>query len=96
MLLAYWRYACDFLQAIFEKNYGIFDLEYFEVRFQLGVARLCQQLLSELSSIQFETLHRYYKQVEDVHVTFAHKYITIDTISAILTLTFQKLVYSID
>ena len=28
------------------------------------------QLLSEFSSIQFETLHTYYKNIEDVHVTF--------------------------
>ena len=54
----------------FWQNYGILDVDNFEVRFQKGVARLCNQLLSEFSSIQFETLHRYYKFIEDVYVTF--------------------------
>ena len=46
----------------------------FRVGFRLGfnilVASLCNQLLPEFSSNQFETLHRCYKHIEDVHVTF--------------------------
>ena len=45
------------------------DLDNFQVRLQYGVASLCNQLLPEFSSNQFETLHRYYKHIEDVHVT---------------------------
>ena len=32
---------------------------------------MCNQLLPGVSSNQFETLHRYYKHIEDVHVTFS-------------------------
>ena len=35
--------------------------------------RLCNQLHSEFSSDQFETLHRIYKHIEDVHVTFSRQ-----------------------
>ena len=45
------------------------DLDNFQVRLQYAVASLCNQLLPEFSSNQFETLHRYYKHIEDVHVT---------------------------
>ena len=45
----------------------------FQVRLQYWVASLCNQLLLEFSSNQFETLHRYYKHIEDVHVTFSRK-----------------------
>ena len=34
---------------------------------------MCNQLLSEFSIILFETWHRYYKHIEDVHVTFLTK-----------------------
>ena len=34
---------------------------------------LCNQLLSEFSSNQFETLRIYYKHFEDVHVTFCRQ-----------------------
>ena len=40
---------------------------------QYGVASLCNQLLSEYSGNQFETLHRCYKHIEDVHVTFCRR-----------------------
>ena len=80
----------------FEGKKIIFDLDNFEVRFQKGVARLCNQLLSEFSSIQFETLHRYYKHIADVHVTFCAQNIIFDEITSVLTLTFQTLVCSID
>ena len=50
------------------------DLDNFQVRLQVRlqywVASLCNQLLPEFSSNQFETLHRCYKHIEDVHVTF--------------------------
>ena len=54
----------------FWQNNGIFDLDNFQVRLQYGVASLCNQLLPEFSSNQFETFHRCYKHIEDVHVTF--------------------------
>ena len=49
------------------------DLDNFQVRLQYGVASLCNQLLPEFSSNQFETFHRCYKHIEDVHVTFSRK-----------------------
>ena len=45
----------------------------FQVRLQYWVASLCNQLLPEFSSNQFETLHRCYKHIEDVHVTFSRQ-----------------------
>ena len=57
----------------FLQNYGILDLDNFQVRLQYGVASLCNQLLQEFSSNQFETLHRCYKYIEDVHVTFSRQ-----------------------
>ena len=50
----------------FWQNYVILDLEYW-------VASLCNQLLPEFSSNQFETFHRCYKHIEDVHVTFSRQ-----------------------
>ena len=50
------------------------DLDDFQVRFQYGVASLCNQLLQEFSSNQFETFHRCYKHIEAVHVTFSRQY----------------------
>ena len=41
------------------------DLDNFQVRLQYGIASLCNQLLPEFSSYQFETLHRCYKHIED-------------------------------
>ena len=49
------------------------DLDNFQARLQCGVARLCNQLLPEFSSNQFETLHRCYNHIEDVHVTFSRQ-----------------------
>ena len=57
-------------KIIFDKSYGILDLDNFQVRLQYWVASLCNQLLPEFSSNQFETLQRCYKHIEDVHVTF--------------------------
>ena len=54
----------------FWQNYGILDLDKFQIRLQYGVASLYNQLLPEFSSNQFETFHRCYKHIEDVHVTF--------------------------
>ena len=53
----------------FLQNYGILDLDNFQVRLQYGVASLCYQLLPELSSNQFATVQTCYKHIEDVHVT---------------------------
>ena len=79
----------------FWQNYRIFNLDNYEVRPQYRAASLCNQLLSEFSSIQFEFLHRYYKHIEDVHVTFCWQKFFFDKIIAFLTLTFQTLVFSI-
>ena len=57
----------------FGQNYGILDLDNFQVRLQYWVASLCNQLLPEFSSNQFETMHRCYKHIEDVHVTFSRQ-----------------------
>ena len=57
----------------FRQNYGILDFDNFQVRLQYWVASLCNQLLPEFSSNQFETLHRCYKHIEDVHVTFSRQ-----------------------
>ena len=42
----------------FVQNYGILDLDKFQVRFQYWVASLCNQLLPEFSNNLFETFHR--------------------------------------
>ena len=57
----------------FWQNYSILDLDNFQVRLQYGVVSLCNQLLPEFSSNQFETLHRCYKHIQDVHVTFSRQ-----------------------
>ena len=69
----------------FWQNYGILELDNFQVRFQYWVASLCNQLLPEFSSSQFETFHRCYKHIEDVHVTFNKKKIIFDKITAFWT-----------
>ena len=57
-----------------QENYDTLDLDNFQVRLQVRlqywVASLCNHLLPEFSSNQFETMHRCYKHIEDVHVTF--------------------------
>ena len=60
-------------ESNFWQNYGILDLDNFLVRLHYWVAGLCNQLLPEFSSNQFETFHRYYKYIEDVHVTFGRQ-----------------------
>ena len=69
-------------ENIFLQNYDILDLDNFEVRHQYGVASLCNQLLPEFSSNQFETLHRCYKHIEDVHVTLNRQENNFDKITA--------------
>ena len=56
-------------ESNFLQNYSILDLDDFQVMLQYGVASLHNQLLPEFSSNQFETLHRCYKHIENVHVT---------------------------
>ena len=56
-----------------KNNFFIFDLDNFQVRLQYWVASLCNQLLPGFASNQFETLHRCYKYIEDVHVTFSRQ-----------------------
>ena len=46
---------------------------------------MCSQVPSGFSSIQFETLHRYHKHIENTHVTFCTQNIIFDKITAILT-----------
>ena len=55
----------------FDKITAFSTLDNIEVRLQYWVESLCNQLLSEFSSIQ--TLHRYYKHIENVHVTFCRQ-----------------------
>ena len=52
------------------QNHGVFDFDNFEVRRQYRIASLCNQLLPECSSNQFEKLHRCCKHIEDVRATF--------------------------
>ena len=61
------------------------DLDNFQVRLQYGVASLCNQLLPEFSSNQFETLHRCNKHIEDMHVTFSRRKVNFDKIMAFWT-----------
>ena len=62
-------------KIIFDKitAFWILDLDNFQVRLRYGVASLCNQLLPDFSSNQFETLHRFYKHIEDVHMTFSRQ-----------------------
>ena len=57
---------------------------------QYGVASLCNQLLSELSGNQFETLHRCYKHIEDEHMIFAGEKLIFDKLATFLRLGFSK------
>ena len=61
----------------FWQNYNILAFDNFQARLQVGlqywVASLCNQLLPEFSSNQFETLHRCWKHIEDVHMTFSRQ-----------------------
>ena len=41
----------------FWRTYDMLDLDIFQVRLQYWLASLCNQLLPEFSSDQFETLH---------------------------------------
>ena len=65
--------CCGYIEdvhVIFADEKIIFDLDHFQVSLQYKVASLCNQLLPGFSSNEFETLHRCYKHIEDVHVTF--------------------------
>ena len=57
----------------FRQNYSILHLDNFQARLQYGVASLCNQLLPEFSSNQFETFQRCYKHIENVHVAFSRQ-----------------------
>ena len=57
-------------------NYGISDIVDFEIMLQCRVTSLCNQLLPEFSSNQFETSQRCYKHVEDVYLTFKEEIIS--------------------
>ena len=72
ILLSYER-ILPRLRCSCSQNDGILDLDNFHVRLQCLVASLCNQLLPEFSSNQFETLHICYKHIEDVHVTFSRQ-----------------------
>ena len=48
-------------------------IDNFQGRLPYWVASLCNRHLPEFSSNQFETLHRCYKHIEDVHVTFSRQ-----------------------
>ena len=57
----------------FWQNYGILDLDNFQVRLQYWVASMCNQLLPKFSSNQFETFHVCYEHIEDVHVNLSRQ-----------------------
>ena len=57
----------------FGQTYGILDFDNVQVGLQYGAASLCNQLLPKFSSNQFETLHRCYKHIEGVHVSFSRQ-----------------------
>ena len=67
---------------------------FFEVRLQYGIVSLCNQLLAEFSSNQLQTLLRFYKYIEDMHVTFAGKKRSFDKITAFFTWTLLRLGFS--
>ena len=52
---------------------------------------LCNQLFSEFSSNQFETLHIYQKHIEDMHVEFCRRKNNFDKITAFSTQTILRL-----
>ena len=72
-------------ENIYWQNYGILDVDNFQVRLQYGVASLCNQLLPEFSSNQFETFHICYNHIEDVHVTFSRQEKIFDKVTAFWT-----------
>ena len=61
---------------------------------QYGVASLCNQLLSEFSGNQFETLHICCKHIEDVLVTFCRRNTNFNKITTFLTETVLRLGFS--
>ena len=67
------------------QNHGVFDFDNFEVRLQYRIASLCNQLLPDCSSNQFEKLHRCCKHIEDVRATFNGRKIIFDKISVFPT-----------
>ena len=68
-----WRCAYEFWQSkiLFDKITAFSTEDHFQVSLQHRIAKLCNQLLPEFSSNQFETLNRCYKDIEDMHVTFS-------------------------
>ena len=58
--------------TIFRLGFNL-DWDNFQVGLQYWVESLCNQLLPEFSSNQFETFHRCYKHIEDVHVTLSRQ-----------------------
>ena len=64
-------------QEIILTKYGILVLDNFQIRLQYWVASLCNRLLPGFSSNQFETFHRCYKHIEDVHVTLSRQEIIL-------------------
>ena len=60
--------CCGYIEDMYV-NFA--DKDNFEVSLQRRVASLCNRLLPGFASNQFETLHRYYKHNEDVHMIFS-------------------------
>ena len=58
---------------MFDKITAFWTLTIFRLGFNIGYQILCNQLLPEFSSNQFETLHRCCKHIEDVHMTFSRQ-----------------------
>ena len=60
-------------EIINDKITAILDLDNFQVRLQYGKASLCNQLLLQFSSNQFETMHTCCECIEDLHVNFCRR-----------------------
>ena len=69
----------------FGQNYGILDLDNFQVSLQYGVASLCNQLLTEFSSNQFEIFQEVISILKMCMCLLADKKIISDKIAAFWT-----------
>ena len=78
-----WIFADE--KLIFDKITAFSTKDNFVVSLQRRVASLCNQLLPEYSSNQFNTFHRCYKHIEDNMWLLAGKKINFDKITAFWT-----------
>ena len=60
-------------KIFFDKITAFSTYDNFEVSLHRMIASLCNQLLPGFASNQFQTLHRCYKQNNDVHMIFSNQ-----------------------